>query len=69
MNDPGLDKAATQAAEDVEANKTQYARDREQAEEEEQEFLKPGLANLSPVASGSSLTLAVGGGLHLRHVR
>ncbi|KAF2632529.1 potassium channel-like protein [Macroventuria anomochaeta] len=42
MNDPGLDKAATQAAEDVEANNTQYDQDKEQAEEEEQEFLKPG---------------------------
>ncbi|KAF3035614.1 Potassium channel [Didymella keratinophila] len=42
MNDPGLDKSATQAAEDVEANNTQYAQDKEQAEAEEQEFLKPG---------------------------
>ncbi|KAL1611439.1 hypothetical protein SLS59_000158 [Nothophoma quercina] len=42
MNDPGLDKPATQAAEDVEANNTQYDLDKEQAEEEEQEFLKPG---------------------------
>lgn len=44
MNDPGLDKSTTQAAEDVEANETQYARDKKQAEEEEQEFLKPGYA-------------------------
>lgn len=43
MNDPGLDKSATQAAEDVEANNA-YEQDREQAEEEEQEFLKPGYA-------------------------
>lgn len=42
MNDPGLDKSASQAAEDVEANNTQYDQDKEQAEEEEQEFLKPG---------------------------
>ncbi|KAJ4992660.1 potassium channel [Stagonosporopsis vannaccii] len=42
MNDPGLDKSASQAAEDVEANTTQYDQDKEQAEEEEQEFLKPG---------------------------
>ncbi|KZM19820.1 uncharacterized protein EKO05_0004407 [Ascochyta rabiei] len=41
MNDPGLDKSASQAAEDVEANNT-FEQDREQAEEEEQEFLKPG---------------------------
>ncbi|KAF9698917.1 hypothetical protein EKO04_002873 [Ascochyta lentis] len=41
MNDPGLDKSASQAAEDVEANNT-YEQDREQAEEEEQEFLRPG---------------------------
>jgi potassium channel subfamily K len=46
MNDPGLDKSATQAAEDVEANNTQYAQDKEQAEAEEQEFLKPGYAHL-----------------------
>jgi potassium channel subfamily K len=46
MNDPGLDKSAMQAAEDVEANNTQYDLDREQAEEEEQEFLKPGYAGL-----------------------
>jgi potassium channel subfamily K len=45
MNDPGLDKSATQAAEDVEANNTQYAQDKEQAEAEEQEFLKPGYAD------------------------
>src|SRR5690349_18217989 len=49
MNDPGLDKSATQAAEDVEANNTQYAQDKEQAEAEEQEFLKPGYATLNPV--------------------
>ncbi|KAJ4325618.1 hypothetical protein N0V94_000573 [Neodidymelliopsis sp. IMI 364377] len=40
MNDPGLDKSASQAAEDVEANNT-YDHDRKQAEEEEQEFLDP----------------------------
>jgi len=44
MNDPGLDKSASQAAEDVEANTTQYDQDKEHAEEEEQEFLKPGYA-------------------------
>ncbi|KAJ4362221.1 hypothetical protein N0V95_001465 [Ascochyta clinopodiicola] len=41
MNDPGLDKSTSQAAEDVEANNA-YEQDRKQAEEEEQEFLKPG---------------------------
>ena len=54
MNDPGLDKPATQAAEDVEANNTQYDMDKEQAEEEEQEFLKPGYAKLSGPTSNTN---------------
>lgn len=45
MNDPGLDKSATKAAEDVEANNNTWEQDKEQAAEEEQEFLKPGYVN------------------------
>mgnify|MGYP004502960999 CR=1 FL=1 len=67
MNDPGLDKPAMQAAEDVEANNTQF--DQEQAEEEEQEFLKPGYASLRGSLSRRLLISAVGGGLHLLLVR
>jgi potassium channel subfamily K len=40
MNDPGLDKSASQAAEDVEENNT-YVQNRDQAEDEEDEFLDP----------------------------
>lgn len=67
MNDPGLDKSASQAAEDVEANNTRYDQDREQAEEEEQEFLKPGYAN--PVSLRWKLLITTdAGGLHPQHV-
>ena len=69
MNDPGLDKSATQAAEDVEANNTQYDLDKEQAEEEEQEFLKPGYVELPDLTMGEALICLVVGGLHPQHVR
>ena len=69
MNDPGLDKSTTQAAEDVEANNTQYDQNREQAEEEEQEFLKPGYANYIYCYDRELLIFPVDGGSHLQRVR
>lgn len=67
MNDPGLDEPAAQAAEDVEANNT-YVQDKEQAEEEEQEFLKPGYTDIPTFAFFNPLISVVDGGLHLQHV-